>query len=226
VHISSGVSSARSPVHAWGGAQRRATRVRRALRLLRLLGASVVSVVLLTVTGSGGALSAANAATGQPPEEYEVKAAFLFNFVRFVQWPAAMFESGSAPVVLGILGDDPFDGALDRAVEGHVVNGRAVRVRRVAGPADVAGCHVLFIPASRRRNAIKVLHALRAQSILTVGETEGFAAEGGVINFTREGNRVRFEINVGAATRARLTLSSQLLGLARIVQDAQDGSRR
>lgn len=157
--------------------------------------------------------------SGSQVDEYQVKAAFLLNFVRFVDWPPTAFESASSPIVIGIVGEDPFGDEIDRLVEHKTVNGHAVEIRRFHDWKSLGKCHVLFVSGSDRQQAAKVIDAVRRSAVMTVGEAEGFAQAGGICNFTREGARIGFEINVNAATRAGLTLSSRLLALARIVRE-------
>ena len=140
--------------------------------------------------------------------EYQVKAAFLFNFLKFVDWPAA---AGDAPWVIGILGRDPFAGVLEDTVRGKMVNGRRVEVRRYARPADVKDCNILFIGHAD----FERLGMPAQPGLLTVGEAPGFLKSGGMINFYLEDNRVHFEIRPEVAHAAGLRLSSQLLKLGR-----------
>lgn len=139
--------------------------------------------------------------------EYQVKAAFLFNFLKFVEWPAA----GDGPWVIGILGRDPFGGALDRTVQGKTVNGRAVEVRHYAKPDDVKDCNILFLS----RGDFEKMGAPMQPGLLTVGEAPGFLKAGGVINFYLEDNRVHFEIRPEVARFSGLHVSAQLLKLGR-----------
>jgi YfiR/HmsC-like len=140
--------------------------------------------------------------------EYQVKAAFLFNFLKFVEWPPAAADT---PWVIGVLGHDPFGTALDETVRGKMVNGRRVDVRHYDRLADVKDCHILFIGRSDyERTGIPVQAGL-----LTVGEAPGFLKAGGAINFYLEDNRVHFEIRPGVARAASLHVSSQLLKLGR-----------
>ena len=142
--------------------------------------------------------------------EYEVKAAFLFNFIQFVKWPAAL----NGPVTIGILGDDPFGGMLEKTIQGEVVNGRKLAVKRAKAAADLKGCQIVFVSNSERGNLAAILPALAAANVLTVGEQEGFVKQGGAIGFTAGGEKVRFEINNAAAQRAGLEISARLLKLA------------
>jgi len=160
-----------------------------------------------------------------PIGEYQVKAAFLANFAYFVEFPPSAFESPTSPLIIGIVGDDPFGDGIDRLVEHKVVFGHAVQVRRFHDVKSLGKSHLLFVSGSDRQMAAKVIDVVRRTPVMTVGESEGFAQAGGVCNFTREGARVGFEINVNAAGRAGLSLSSRLLALARIVRDEGEASR-
>lgn len=144
--------------------------------------------------------------------EYQVKAAFLFNFLKFVDWPAlAPAAANDASWVIGVLGPDPLGDALDNTVRGKVVNGRRVEVRRYAKPGDVKGCHILFIGRAASEHG----GAPSQPGLLTVGEDPGFLKSGGIINFYLEDNRVHFEISAPAAHSAGLHVSPQLLRLGK-----------
>lgn len=149
--------------------------------------------------------------------EYDVKAAFLYNFVKFVEWPASAFRDDRSPFEICVYGTDPFGESLDGVVKGETVGGRGLAIRRpshLAGGASFEGCHVLFIAGSERERAPEVLAALGSRPVLTVGDSDGFLRAGGMINFVLDEGRVRFLINQGAAERARLTISSKLMRLA------------
>lgn len=147
--------------------------------------------------------------------EYQVKAAFLMNFVKFVEWPASTFREPDSPISICILGEDPFGKALDQLIAGESVNGRKVTVERVKRTPP-KNCQVLFL--SRAERAIdKTLPSL-GPGVLTVGEGDNFVREGGMIGFIIENRRVRFDINRSAAEKAELKLSSKLLSVARSVQ--------
>jgi hypothetical protein len=161
----------------------------------------------------------APAAHAQPaaPLEYGIKAVFLFNFARFVAWPPVAFADSQAPLVIGVLGDDPFGGALDEAASAETVNGHPLVVRRFRLVNDIGACHILFICRSEARRLDEILAALKDRSVLTVGDGDDFAQRGGMIRFATENNRVRLRINVEATQAAHLTLSSKLLRPADIV---------
>ncbi len=155
-------------------------------------------------------------------KEYQIKAVFLFNFVQFVRWPDAAFPESATPISIGILGDGPFASYLEQGVRGETVRGRPLVVRRSQELEELKTCHVLFVSRSERGNVAEILAALEGHSILTVGETEGFAAQGGIINFFLHENKVRFEINPDAARNRGLEIGSQLLNLAKIVAAAEN----
>jgi hypothetical protein len=169
-----------------------------------------------------GGLLAGHAVT-QPVTEYEVKAAFLYNFTRFVEWPPDALARSDV-FIIGILGRDPFGGALDAAVQGKNVLQKELAVRRFATAREASGSQILFISPSEEARLPLVLRELEGANTLTVGETDGFARRGGMIEFRIESNRVRFDINVVTAERAKLKLSSQLLKLARVVTGGPRGS--
>ena len=195
-----------------------AARTQPARRWRRLLSTVVRLLLLVTAGAMAGGMHGARAQT-EPPSEYQVKAAFLYNFVKFVEWPVDTFADPGAPFVLGVLGEDPFGSVLEQTLKGKTVNGRALVIRGVKQGKDLRTCHILFVSSSEIRHLDQILESLKGSSVLTVGEMERFAQSGGAVNFVLEQNRVRFEINPEAAARARLRISSKLLALARIVAD-------
>lgn len=156
-------------------------------------------------------------ATG--PAEYEVKAAFIHNIARFVEWPADTQHDGKSR--LCILGEDPFGTALD-VLQGKAIGESTWEVVQVRAGASLRRCRVLFVSSSERANLARILAGVEDRGVLTLGDTEGFAALGVMVNFYLEQNRIRFEVNHGAVQRAGLGLSSQLLKLARLVEDSGD----
>jgi len=148
-----------------------------------------------------------------PPSEYQVKAAFLFNFVKFVEWPPNTFPDSNTPFVIGVLGQDPFGSYLDETVRGEHLNTRPFVVQRYRSANEIKQCHVLFISRSESDRLDQIVSSLKYRKILTV--TDATAGTGGVvIRFINEGNRIRFKIDVQAAKSASLTISSKLLRLA------------
>lgn len=160
------------------------------------------------------AMAAAQAAVSR---EYQLKAVFLYNFAQFVEWPAAAFTSEDAPLAICVLGADPFGAALAEAVKGEAVGGRPLVARHVQDVAEVDGCQMLFISRSESGQVGAILAQLQPRPILTVSEIDGFAGQGGSINFYLEQNKVRFEINPDAAQQLGIRLNAQLLSLGRIV---------
>jgi hypothetical protein len=152
--------------------------------------------------------------------EYEVKAAYLYNFGLFVRWPAQIAPSPSGPFTICVMGMDPFGKVLDRTVAGETIGSQSVVGRRIVNPEEALGCRVLFISSSEETGVKAILAALGKASVLTVGDMPQFVEHGGIIQFVTENSRVRFEINLAAAERAGLSLSSQLLKLAIRVKGA------
>ena len=155
--------------------------------------------------------------TGAPNtgfSEQEIKAAWLFNFARFVEWPTNSFATQTAPIVVGVVGKDPFGKELEKALVGRTIRGRPVLLKRGLAESDLANCHLLFISPSERRRLRDLPEKLRGAPVLTVGETDEFLDQGGIINFVIKENAVRFEINVRPAQRAGLKLDANLLKVA------------
>jgi hypothetical protein len=153
----------------------------------------------------------------QTTVEYQVKLGFLYKFANFVDWPAKTGKPNADSFHFCLLGEDPFGGTLQTTLEGKLVRERPVVVAHIFEAKDASGCQIVFIPKSQK-NLRAILIALRGAGILTVGESEGFAAEGGVIGFCLEEGRVRLEINLQAAEQQQLQVSSKLLSLAQIVK--------
>ena len=175
--------------------------------------AGVGAVLTLGIAMWAVTSTAASAtAPSETPTEYQVKAAFLYNFAKFVEWP----DQPNPSVQLCTVGDDPFGNILEETVKGKTLNGHPIAVKRFKAGENARGCQIAFIGVPERETR-PVLDMLQGASTLTVGESPNFAKEGGIINFVLEGNKVRFEINVAAAQQARLKISSKLLSLARIV---------
>ena len=168
-------------------------------------------------------LAMAGRAADAPPLEYQVKAAFLLNFTKFVEWPVSAFADDRAPLTICILGDDPFGGMLDQMVQGEVVTGRRVAVQRIHGVPEAKTCQVLYV-GQNAREARQVLAGL-GPGVLTVGEGENFLRDGGIIAFVIDNRRVRFDVNQGVASDAGLTLSSRLLNVARSVRSKGQETR-
>jgi hypothetical protein len=152
-----------------------------------------------------------------PQRAYRVKAAFLVNFVRFTEWPADALGPPGAPIVIGVLGLNPFGDDLVNAVRDRTLHDRPVRVINIATREEFESCHVIFVTADDHLRWDPLLLALRDRPVLTVGEEPHFARDLGLVGFFLEGERVRFEVNLQATERAGLRMSSRMLTLARIV---------
>ena len=185
----------------------RLTAVPATLRALGLTARRTLhALAMLVVLAPAGGLRAQDLSTA-----YQVKAVFLYNFARFVEWPAAALQQG--PLTICVAGRNVFGDELERTVRDETVGGRPIRIRVILEPES--GCHVVFVPQGAAMTAY--LRAAQSEPTLTVGETPGFIAAGGIINFYDDNNRVRFEISPQAAERSHLRISSRLLQLARIV---------
>jgi hypothetical protein len=157
-------------------------------------------------------------ARGQALDEYQVKAAFLYNFAKFVEWPAESFKTSRDPILVCVLGHNPFGNALEDAIRGKSLAGRTFAYRHVSDAESASACQILFVGVEESKRFRSLLENLKPMGILTVGEAQGFAADGGVINFKLDDGRVRFEINVNAAEHEQLHISAKLLSLAQIVK--------
>jgi hypothetical protein len=160
----------------------------------------------------------AGAADEYRADEYRIKAAFLYNFAKFIEWPVQAFKSPSDPIVIGVLGKNPFGDALAEAVSGKTLGGRAFQVREVTDAQQAAACQIVFVSSSERKRLGPLFSRIGNASVLTVGETDNFASEGGIINFKIDAGIVRLQINVEAARKQQLRISAKLLSLAEIVE--------
>lgn len=148
------------------------------------------------------------------PTEYQIKAAFLYNFVKFVQWPTQAYAGPASPIVIGVLGENVFGDELQKAIQDKVIAHHPLQVKQFDSVTEVTNCQVLFISASEKKRFPEILGALRGKSILTVGESSEFLRDGGMINFVLVDLRIRFQINNESARKAGLIISSDLLNLA------------
>lgn len=155
---------------------------------------------------------------------HEIKASFIFTATKFIDWPTEAFAGADDPFVMGVLGEDPCAIALERAVLGKTLHGRSVLVKRYLTLQDLEPSHVLIISASRLDELPAVLAALEGRSVLTVSDAERFARLGGIMGLRLEENMVQFEVNIAAAQRARLEISSKILRLGKVVKDRRQGN--
>ena len=150
--------------------------------------------------------------------EYQVKAVFLYNFAQFTDWPSSVFAAADDPIVIGVLGSDPFGSFLDETVKGEVIKGRHIKVIRFKTVAEIQTCHILYIGQSEANRVERILDAVQKKPVLTVTDLDVAASRRIIIRFIAEHNRVRFQINLEAAKEAQLTLSSKLLRVAIIAE--------
>jgi len=151
------------------------------------------------------------------PSEYAVKAAFLFHFAQFVEWPEGAFREANSPLFYCTIGADPFHGALEASLIGKKMGGHGLQVRHARQISEIQGCHVLFIGEGEKGQLASVLANVKGSPVLTVGESERFVNDGGMIGFCVEENKIRFKINLESAEKAQLRISAKLLALAKIV---------
>lgn len=183
---------------------------------------AAIAVVALTVLALAEGVLAFG--QGQATTEYQVKAAFLFHFAQFVEWPPEAFRDGSSPMVYCTIGEDPFGGALEASLSGKTLGARSMVVRHLKQPQEIQDCQVLFIPAEEKKSVAAALAGAAGRPMLTVGESEHFAAEGGMIGFCLDENKIGFEINLDEAEHAKLKISARLLALAKKVIGGPKGN--
>jgi hypothetical protein len=159
----------------------------------------------------------------QRVDEYRLKAAVLYNLAKFVEWPDDAFADPAAPLVVCVLGVDPFGAALDDTLRGHSVGGHATVAKRIAEVTP--GCHVLFVANSEAKRLPAILERTRTSSVLIVGEAAGFIDRGGMIGLATDDDRVRFDVNLAAADRARIKISSRIMALASSVRRVEERVR-
>ncbi|MBC8097759.1 MAG: YfiR family protein [Akkermansiaceae bacterium] len=170
--------------------------------------------MLICLTGGGTAL----AADASSVKEYQVKAAFVYNFMKFVEWPAKRFDHTNSPLIIAVAGKSPMFDTLALAIKGRRMNGRELLLKQVATPEAARAAHVLFVAAGQDEQLDGWLREMAGSSVLTVGESETFGKRGGMINFLLESDKVRFEINLDSANGEGLQISAQLLKLATTVR--------
>lgn len=154
---------------------------------------------------------------GEAFKEYDLKAAFLYHLTQFVEWPAGAFAAADSPLVIGVLGQDPFGGVLDEMVRNEVVKNRRLTVQRFRRQDEIPPCHVLFIASSEEARLEEIFARIRGRPILTVGDTEGFARRGGMVRFMTEKGKIRMRINLDSARASNLVISSKLLRASDVI---------
>jgi hypothetical protein len=169
----------------------------------------VLLCLVLLVSGASHSAFAQSAA-----DEYQVKAAFLFHFAQFLNWPADALRAGDPSLSLCIFDDEPRRQELQSTIEGKQIGTRTLHVRTISQPQEIQGCNILFLSRDEARRQSPILKSLRGLPVLTVGETSNFLSDGGMIRFHLENGRIRFDISLAAAESSHLQISSQLLLLA------------
>jgi hypothetical protein len=200
-----GSSPAQRPEIGGQGAEKGARRSGWCLALL---------LVLLCSSECGVGLGAESVA----PSEHQVKAAILFNLAKYVEWPAERLPAPESPILLGILGEDNFGDDFKRMVEGKTINGRKLVLKRMSPGEEMKSLHLLFIAAAERKRVPQVLDQLRECSVLTVGETDDFAQLGGMVQLAMKDSRIRPQVNLKAAERVSLKISSRLLSISDVLK--------
>src|SRR5262245_52243456 len=153
---------------------------------MRFRAARLFALSLLVLRGG----SLVDAQEDSQPTEYQIKAAFIFNFAKFVEWPAAAFQKNSSPMVVGVLGENPFHDVLEKTIKNKTVDEHPVVIMQFRSATEVTNCHILFISSSEKGRLPQILKQLKGSSVLTVGEMPGFTEAGGMINFVFEGTKI------------------------------------
>ena len=186
------------------------------------LALATIATVILGALLRAGSVQAAEAPA---LSERQVKALFLFNFAKYVDWPAGAFSNSSAPIVIGVVGEDGFSDEFRRITGDRTVNDRKVVIKQIDGTADLKDCQILFVGSSENGRLTEILEAVKNSAVLTVGETDRFLMQEGMINFTKKENKIHLEINLVPAQRVNLKLSSKLLTVADVVLGKTEGAK-
>ncbi len=188
------------------------------MRKLRYIAACLMCAALVVAAHAQGTDSSDSS-------EYLVKAGFTYNFAKLMQWPANAFPKADSPIVIGVLGVDPFGGTLDDVLAGKKVDNRSFVVKHLKWGTDFKDCNILFVSSSEAVHFDEIFHLLKGLPILTIGDSPNFARRGGIINFILVDDKVRFEVNTEAAKQADISISSRLLSLAKIIPQT-DGAKQ
>jgi hypothetical protein len=189
--------------------------------LAQVLGLAVFPTLAQQAAAPANASAGASAET---PVETKIKAAFLYKFAGYIEWPASAFDRANAPVVFGIAGADPVAEELASMVSGRLIDGRPIAVRKLATGESLAGVHVLFVGKASGARPGELLSAAKGKPVLTVTESDDEFAQGSVINFVIVDNKVRFDVALGPADSGQIKLSARLLSVARKVFASSTGS--
>lgn len=181
--------------------------------------ARISGLVLGLVVFSGLVVVLCSTAEAQSISESQVKAAYLYSFAKFVEWPVQKFPDAATPILFCVVGDPAFELELNQTVKGKSISGRAVKVQGVQEDEPARDCHVLFFNSTRARQTRHLLEAVRGAAVLSVGEADDFIQAGGMIRFVLRDDRVQFEVNHKTASQEGLYISARLLGVARRIFD-------
>ena len=182
----------------------------------KLLGAfAAILFAMLPATASVILAAESMGTVDRAVTEYEVKAAYVYYFAKFVDWPAAAFPSPNSPITIGIIGNDDFGNLLGSIVKDKTIQERTIQIRLLKWPADLNACHMVFVGSSEHKRFRQIAESLRERPVLTITETESSSQPKGIMNLFIEGGKVQFEVNIAEAEKARLRISSKLLKLAR-----------
>ena len=188
----------------------------------QILALAILAVVMVSVLLRTGSIQASETPA---LSERQVKALFLFNFAKYVDWPAGAFSNSSAPIVIGVVGEDGFADEVRQIAGDRTVNDRKVVIKQIGSTADLKDCQILFVRSSENGRLTEILKAVKNSAVLTVGETDRFLLQEGMINFTKKENKIHLEINLVPAQRANLKLSSKLLTVADVVLGKAEGTK-
>ncbi len=180
---------------------------------------TLICTLILAFTLLTGQL--ALSAQAPPNREYQLKAVFLYNFTQFVEWPEQTFPSSQAPMVIGILGPDPFGNYLEEIIAGERINGHPLLIKRFKTVEEIDACQVLFINLPDTRKRDQAVNRLRGRNILTVSDAPDFMQGGGMIRFFTRQDKIKLEVNLDATKTENLVLSSKLLRLVEIFKSRQ-----
>jgi hypothetical protein len=184
----------------------------------------LTAVLLLAASLSTFAEAPPKTAAGREDaaySEYQIKAAFIYKFATFVEWPKEALPPAEAPFKIGVLGKDPFHETLEQTLGANTIKDRKTAIERSSDPRDLLDCQIVFIADSESGRIKETIELFKGHRILTVGDMDGFAVAGGIINLVNDGKKIRFEVNVDAARRAALKVSSSLLQLAQVVKETE-----
>jgi hypothetical protein len=154
-----------------------------------------------------------------PSREYQLKAVFLFNFTQFIDWPANAFENDQSPLVIGVIGENPFGAYLVQTVSGEKINGHPMVVQYYKNEEEIKLCHILFVNVSETKKQEQVLETVKGKNILTVSDHPDFLKQDGMIRFVTNNNKIKLQINMDACKESKMVLSSKLLRLAEIIKN-------